>query len=378
MPTLFRLILTACWLSLAGGTADAGGTTVPLCGPTTPTGACGGVCAEGFVCQPDTTGSCLCVPDLPPPCASLSGGSCAVGECPPGLECLVDADGFCGCEALLFPCGESTTGLCDGECPDDEVCLPDTLTGVCNCEPSPTDSDGDGIPDGVDACVDSDLGDTVVIDGRTCGVENPPVADDGCTLTDLVQDALDEGGLAALLALLADLEAEGVVTPAEADAIAACAEGGDDIGDTIPIDIDVTPPSEKNDKVVVTAEFVKVAILSTTNPRFEPAKEIKRGINVSQLTMSDARTPNKKLPIFDLDKGVSVEDVNDDGIDDLVLCFSLANAIKLGIIIPENIIKKGQKTVKKTTRVRIDAAVDDGSRFGQPVTGEDTIKLKKK
>ena len=49
------------------------------------------------------------------------------------------------------------------------------------------DSDGDGIPDDEDNCPNSDLSDTVVIDGCDSGVANTLLSD-GCTIADLIAD----------------------------------------------------------------------------------------------------------------------------------------------------------------------------------------------
>lgn len=57
--------------------------------------------------------------------------------------------------------------------------------------PIPEDSDGDGIPDDEDACLISDLSDTVVIDGIDSGVENV-LLDDGCTISDLISQCAVE------------------------------------------------------------------------------------------------------------------------------------------------------------------------------------------
>lgn len=60
-----------------------------------------------------------------------------------------------------------------------------------NSAPAVLDSDGDGIPDDEDACSDSDLSATVVIDSCDSGVENQ-LFDDGCTISDLIEECADD------------------------------------------------------------------------------------------------------------------------------------------------------------------------------------------
>lgn len=52
------------------------------------------------------------------------------------------------------------------------------------------DEDGDGVPDSVDACLGSDMSNTVIIEDKNSGVENDLLAD-GCTISDLVNGAID-------------------------------------------------------------------------------------------------------------------------------------------------------------------------------------------
>jgi len=47
------------------------------------------------------------------------------------------------------------------------------------------DTDGDGIPDGMDACIDSDLSNTVIVGDNDSKVTNT-LLDNGCTLTDMI------------------------------------------------------------------------------------------------------------------------------------------------------------------------------------------------
>ena len=55
----------------------------------------------------------------------------------------------------------------------------------------PTDIDSDGVTDEVDACQESDLTPTVVVEGCDSGVDNV-LFDDGCSLADLVYDGFGD------------------------------------------------------------------------------------------------------------------------------------------------------------------------------------------
>lgn len=89
------------------------------------------------------------------------------------------------------------------------------------------DADGDGVPDDEDQCPNSDLSTTVVIDGCDSRVPNT-LFPTGCTIADLVNDALTTGGEEALEELLEDLEDQGILTEDQAEAIEDCAEDDDD------------------------------------------------------------------------------------------------------------------------------------------------------
>jgi len=59
---------------------------------------------------------------------------------------------------------------------------------------APPDSDGDGIPDASDACPDSDLRPTIIIgEDADTGVVNE-LLNDGCTMSDLIVQALEDSG----------------------------------------------------------------------------------------------------------------------------------------------------------------------------------------
>ena len=90
------------------------------------------------------------------------------------------------------------------------------------------DEDGDGVPDEEDSCDGSDSSPTVVINGCDTGVANVAV-EDGCTLSDLINDeclegAAQPGKLASCVAHLAsELKKDGVITGAQQGALQSCA-----------------------------------------------------------------------------------------------------------------------------------------------------------
>lgn len=93
------------------------------------------------------------------------------------------------------------------------------------------DSDGDGVPDGADACSNSDLSSTVVIDGCESGVANALDAD-GCTISDLVAECADgarnHGAFVSCVAHLTnDLQTDRVISGREKGAIQRCAARSD-------------------------------------------------------------------------------------------------------------------------------------------------------
>ena len=81
------------------------------------------------------------------------------------------------------------------------------------------DSDGDGVNDADDACPDTDLSDTIVIDGEDTGVENCQLGD-GCSLSDLITEILaNDPATADVVQMLVDLTAAGLLSGQEMGAI---------------------------------------------------------------------------------------------------------------------------------------------------------------
>ena len=89
------------------------------------------------------------------------------------------------------------------------------------------DTDGDGVIDPNDACRNSDLAATVVIDGCDSGVGNH-LFEDGCTMADRIAEcagnAGNHGGFVSCVARLAhDWTEQGVITPRDKGPIQRCA-----------------------------------------------------------------------------------------------------------------------------------------------------------
>jgi hypothetical protein len=118
----------------------------------------------------------------------------------------------------------------------DSVCVDigkEPLQCLVDCvqEQQAIDTDGDGVPDDDDACADSDVGATVVIDGCDSGVANT-VGDDGCTVADLVEPCADgvrnHGAYVRCVSHVTnDLKAAGELTGEEKDALQSCAGQAD-------------------------------------------------------------------------------------------------------------------------------------------------------
>lgn len=110
------------------------------------------------------------------------------------------------------------------------VAVDDVLSGHASAPGvpvAPLDSDGDGVADDVDACVNSDLSPTIVIDGIDTGVENQ-LFDDGCTMSDLigfcVEISEDHGDFVSCVAHLTnDWKKEGVISGKEKGKIQSAA-----------------------------------------------------------------------------------------------------------------------------------------------------------
>jgi len=89
------------------------------------------------------------------------------------------------------------------------------------------DTDGDGFPDDEDACPESDLSASVIIDGCDSGVDNL-LLDSGCTISDLIADcaanASNHGQFVSCVAHLTnDLKSDGLISGKEKGAIQRCA-----------------------------------------------------------------------------------------------------------------------------------------------------------
>jgi hypothetical protein len=94
----------------------------------------------------------------------------------------------------------------------------------------PCDRDGDGIPDNEDACPDSDLGNTVVVEGCDTYVDNE-LFENGCTISDLIMECAEgtdnhEKFVSCVAQLTNDLKKDGI-TGREKGAIQRCADQAD-------------------------------------------------------------------------------------------------------------------------------------------------------
>ncbi len=92
-------------------------------------------------------------------------------------------------------------------------------------------SDGDGVPDGRDECIESDSRATVVIGNCDSGVPNT-VFPDGCRISDGIEDCLDRpsnsgpGSVSSCISHFTnELKKDGVITGAQRGAIQRCSNG---------------------------------------------------------------------------------------------------------------------------------------------------------
>ncbi|MGR8981276.1 MAG: DUF11 domain-containing protein [Gammaproteobacteria bacterium] len=93
------------------------------------------------------------------------------------------------------------------------------------------DSDGDGLPDSTDQCDNSNLGDTVVIDGCDSGITNTLLTNpQGCTINDEILKIIDADPrnhgqfVSRVDKLLNRLKKAGVIRPQDKDPIHQCAD----------------------------------------------------------------------------------------------------------------------------------------------------------
>lgn len=101
-----------------------------------------------------------------------------------------------------------------GEHPEDPQCIS-------------YDSDGDGLPDREDACVESDMEETITIESCESGVENR-MLEQGCTMSDEIAECADpmrnHGGFVSCVAALTDdWKKDGLITGEESGRIQNCA-----------------------------------------------------------------------------------------------------------------------------------------------------------
>lgn len=89
----------------------------------------------------------------------------------------------------------------------------------------PADDDGDGVPNDIDAFPNSDLSDTVVVDGCDSGVANALFAN-GATMNDLIAEVVAGGNhgqiVSAVSAFTNDWKADGIISGRENGKITSC------------------------------------------------------------------------------------------------------------------------------------------------------------
>jgi hypothetical protein len=109
----------------------------------------------------------------------------------------------------------------------------DLIFGVCGQDSSnfiefimELDSDGDGISDAEDACLESNLDDTVVIDGCNSEVSNT-LFPTGCTISDQIEVCANGAGnhgefMSCVAELTNTLRRSGIITGQQKGAILRC------------------------------------------------------------------------------------------------------------------------------------------------------------
>ncbi len=155
---------------------------------------------------------------------------------PTQIDCDVDGIG----DACAIADGKSrdcNTNAVPDECDisqgSSRDCQPNGVPDECDPDPSGNgipdvceDADGDGIIDGQDACGQSQLTDTIIVDWCDTGVTNH-LFDDGCTMADLVAecqlDARNHGGVVSCVSARArQWRDAGLINGEEVGRIVSC------------------------------------------------------------------------------------------------------------------------------------------------------------
>ena len=131
-------------------------------------------------------------------------------------------------DATALVCGNGALDYTE-ECDDGNNEGGDGCSATCQIEG--VDTDGDGVPDEDDACPNSNLDPTVVIDSCDSEVSNTLLAD-GCTISDEIEgcavNAERHGSFRRCVSKLCDgLQKDGVLTGPEKDQILSCAGQAD-------------------------------------------------------------------------------------------------------------------------------------------------------